>query len=173
MTVSLYTQEWKEWCAGADPEGWLCDALRFIFYTGETISLANKIPIQPTMILTHEGGANVEYTFCGFAVSMPQKTLTTEYKLEITMRPVANALLARIANATSLELNQIIRVEYRLYLLPSNANAPAATPAGKYYVSAIATSRGAITVTCLPPNLSKKRAGTAYRLEEFAGLARF
>lgn len=173
MTLSTYTAAWKEWCAGGDPEGWITDALRFTFTEGDTINLANKLPLQPEMTLKHETGEDVIYTFCGFNVSMPQKTLTTEYKLDVSMRPVANQLLSRIVNLNSAQLNQIVQVQYRIYPLPARPDSPAALPAGKYSVQGITTARGGITVSCIPPNLSKKRAGVAYRLEEFAGLARF
>jgi hypothetical protein len=171
--ISSYSQQWKEWCAGANPEGWVCDCLKFIMPVGPPITVGNKLNTQPTQLLRHEDGTNVTYVQCGFLISMPVKQMNMEYQLDVNMMPVHNDLLTVIANMNASALSQIIRVEHRIYLMPDQTSAPAIVPASKYYVSAITTARDGMNVICIPPTLSKKRAGEPYRLEEFAGLARF
>lgn len=171
--ISTYSQQWREWCAGANPEGWVCDCVVFVMPEGNWIAVGNKLNTQPTQMLRHEDGRNVTYVQCGFLLSVPTKQMNMEYQLDINMMPVHNDLLTAIANMNASQLNQTIRVEHRIYLMPSQTTMPAIVPASKFYVATITTTRDGINVSCTPPTLSKKRAGEPYKIEEFAGLARF
>lgn len=173
MTLSSYSQAWKEWSGGGAPSGWVCDAITFRFADSSILHFANKLAKIPTQDLTHETGEVATYTQLGFVLNLPQKTTTTEYHLEINMRPIANDFLRQIVNLNSQQLMQTVIVRHRTYLLPNFPNAPAITPYSEYAIGAVTTGLSSINVSCLPPNLAKKRAGVAYRVEEFSGLARF
>jgi hypothetical protein len=171
--ISSYSAAWKEWCAGGNPQGWICDALRFTFVDGSSLFFANKLTQQPTQPLTHEDGNVFVYNQVGFVLSLPPKQINTEYQLDASMQPVANDLLKVIVNLTSGDLLDSVKVEHRTYLLPGNPLSPAIQPASRYYLAQATTAQGALNLSCLPPNLNRKRAGVGYKLEDFAGLARF
>lgn len=173
VLVSVYDNAWKEWMAGATPEGWICDALNFVFSDGSTMPLANHLDEQPQQHLRHENGSLILYTQIGFEVSIPEKQISTEYQLDVNMRPVTNQLLALIHNLRSSELLDPIIVEHRTYLLPDHSDRPVIVPRAKYYLATATSTHDALNLACLPPTLNRKRAGTAFRIEEFSGLARF
>lgn len=173
MTVSSYANDWKLWMASASPTGYICDCLRFVFSDFTTIQIANKLTVRPTEQLTHEDGTIHRYTQCGFTVAPPDRKMTSEYEITITMQPVYNDLLNAVANLHTSQLSQTVNLQYRIYLLPSNPNRPAITPASKFSVSAITVTRDSVVVSCVPPMLSRKRSGQPYTIEEFNGLSPF
>jgi hypothetical protein len=173
MTITSLSDEWKNWLASAPPTGWECDALEFVFESNEVIRIANKLDTRPTQKLKHESGNDATYTQADFTISRPNKALTTEYTLDITMVPLQNNLVTAIANATGVELQSEIRCAYRIYLLPEYSNRPAIAPAFKLRVQSIVLAKGAIAISVVPITLSRKRSGDAYTIDQFPGLGRY
>lgn len=171
--MATLTNDWKLWLTTAPVDGWPCDALQFIMANDDRFHVANKIEDRPSQVLRHENGYHYRYFYLPFTVSRPGKRLNAEYMLNVQMAPAPSDLIETLVSLTTSQIRQIVQVEHRVYLLPNDVENPVSVVPTRLLIGTITTARAGITITCIPPALTRKRAGQVYTLEEFSGLARY
>lgn len=175
MTVTSYSSAWRLWLASGNPRNWACDALQFHFDDSDEpeLYLANRLYETPTQQLKDEANNWRTYQQVAFTVGLPNKQMNLEYGLSVQMDNVPGAMLDFLGSLQGSELDRIVTVYYRIYLLPDKDDEPAIKPPMRLQLAAVSLTRTSLQLTCQPTTLSKKRAGESYTLEEFPGLATY